>query len=225
LSGDHQLTNAALSIALCKMWLQRTNKAKEPETIEEIVSMKTIPKSFVDGLESCFWPGRGQKIPLENHNITLYLDGAHTPESMEACRKWFFEKATTSPNLKVLVFNCNTSRDPSTLLSAMATSHFDRVIFSTNETGKSHILEDKRPTSEKHAHLVWQQKNHDTWRSLSNSSEDKCKVVENLPEVLEELYKFEKENQSTHIDVLSTGSLYLVGGWLELLKPEMCDVI
>ena len=215
--------NAALAIVLSKVWLQRTGRATCPESLEDIVSLKNIPSSFIDGLERCQWPGRGQKINLENHSLTIHLDGAHTPESMEACRKWFFDRSTTSSeSLKVFVFNCNTSREPSTLLKAMAQCHFDLIIFTTNELGKSHILEDKRPNKEKQsAALEWQHKNHQTWLSLSD--QHNCKIAASIPEVLNLLYLFEKGNPTKHVDVLCTGSLYLVGGWLEILKPEMCD--
>ncbi len=41
------------------------------------------------GLKNTFWPGRGQIINYKNKKF--YLDGAHTPESMECCSKWFEE--------------------------------------------------------------------------------------------------------------------------------------
>lgn len=46
---------------------------------------------FSLGLESCVWPGRCQII--EKSGITLYLDGAHTNQSLKHCAKWF-EKAS-----------------------------------------------------------------------------------------------------------------------------------
>lgn len=41
------------------------------------------------GLESCIWPGRCQII--EKNSVTLYLDGAHTKQSLKHCAKWFAE--------------------------------------------------------------------------------------------------------------------------------------
>jgi len=225
LQGEHQKMNAAVAVALSKILLQKTNKSKETESLDEIISMKNLSDNFLRGLEKCEWPGRGQKISLEGHSITLHLDGAHTPESMEACKSWFFDQKTTSrDSLKILVFNCNTSREPATLLKNMVRCQFDLVLFTSNETGKSHILEDKRPNKEKQtASLNWQHKVHDIWISLSGT--ENCKIVGSIPETLEQLYQFEKENPHKKIEVLSTGSLYLVGAWLELLKPEMCDTI
>jgi len=154
------------------------------------------------------------------------LDGAHTPESMKACKNWFFDKATTTTaSLKALVFNCNTNREPTTLLREIAHCHFDFVLFTTNDTGKIHLLEDKRPTKHNSpTPLDWQQKNMDIWLSLSDSSSENCKIVDSIPSVFEQLYTFEKTHPSQKVDVLITGSLYLVGACLELLKPDMCDV-
>lgn len=62
-----------------------------------------MPESFVRGLSTAHIPGRAQIVhdtyPESNNSLevfensygdlTFYLDGAHSPESMEACAKWF----------------------------------------------------------------------------------------------------------------------------------------
>jgi folylpolyglutamate synthase/dihydropteroate synthase len=43
--------------------------------------------TMLRGLKECQWPGRAQII--DQHPITYFVDGAHTPESMVVCRYWF----------------------------------------------------------------------------------------------------------------------------------------
>ncbi|KAK4773035.1 hypothetical protein SAY87_028054 [Trapa incisa] len=102
LSGEHQLVNAGLAVSLCKCWLQKTgnwnNLIRAKEDDEEY-----IPEAFLKGLSTARLSGRAQIVhdtPLVLHSSTnasgdtmgklvFYLDGAHSPESMEACAKWF----------------------------------------------------------------------------------------------------------------------------------------
>ena len=62
-----------------------------------------MPDEFIRGLSTAHFPGRAQIIydspPNSDHSeiasencggeLIFYLDGAHSPESMEACAKWF----------------------------------------------------------------------------------------------------------------------------------------
>jgi len=60
--------------------------------------------------------------------LTVYLDGAHTPESMVTCAQWFAQVTAQQQDqqqqqpdqqrqvLRVLIFNCMKERDPSILL-------------------------------------------------------------------------------------------------------------
>ncbi|KAJ7533027.1 hypothetical protein O6H91_13G030300 [Diphasiastrum complanatum] len=148
LAGDHQLINAALAVALCNTWiLKRGSK-------EHVAMAKQdggLPELYVKGLKNVHLSGRAQVVrdtlldSCENvvsKSITFYLDGAHSPESMEACAKWFCEATRlaspvnkSSPDSagsngalgiqanseaaqyelgirKVLLFNCMPERDP-----------------------------------------------------------------------------------------------------------------
>lgn len=42
------------------------------------------------GLRLCKWAGRNQVV--QQGNVTYYLDGAHTPQSMEASAQWFLSE-------------------------------------------------------------------------------------------------------------------------------------
>ena len=59
----------------------------------------TLPHQFIKGLSSAHLQGRAQIVPdLQlnsendkdgNSSLVFYLDGAHSPESMETCARWF----------------------------------------------------------------------------------------------------------------------------------------
>lgn len=54
-----------------------------------------LPESFKRGLATTKWPGRCQTVHDPNRrDVTWYLDGAHTIESLGCCMQWF-----TSPGV------------------------------------------------------------------------------------------------------------------------------
>lgn len=116
LVGDHQYVNAGLAIKLCSTWLQNTGHL-EPDSIDQNVStikaistidgqekqnhffnpwiQNSLPQQFIKGLMTATLQGRAQIIPDPSPDIesvgdlVFYLDGAHSPESMEVCADWF----------------------------------------------------------------------------------------------------------------------------------------
>ncbi|KAH1262459.1 Folylpolyglutamate synthase [Glycine max] len=98
LSGDHQFYNAALAVSLSRCWLQRTgNWGKKYQ------KDSNLPDEFIRGLSTAHFSGRAQIVYDSSPNsdcseilskncggeLIFYLDGAHSPESMETCAKWF----------------------------------------------------------------------------------------------------------------------------------------
>ncbi|XP_027329270.1 folylpolyglutamate synthase-like isoform X2 [Abrus precatorius] len=85
LEGEHQYFNAGLAIALCSTWLKRTGH------LGDIY----LEQTFIKGLTSASLQGRAQIVPdqhIENersNELVFFLDGAHSPESMEVCARWF----------------------------------------------------------------------------------------------------------------------------------------
>lgn len=59
----------------------------------------SLPQQFIEGLANASFQGRAQIVPdpfisLDDQNcntggLVFYLDGAHSPESMEMCARWF----------------------------------------------------------------------------------------------------------------------------------------
>ncbi|KAI9156824.1 hypothetical protein LWI28_012749 [Acer negundo] len=91
LVGEHQYLNAGLAIALSSTWLQRTGH------LEVSYHQQTgpLPEQFIKGLTTANLQGRAQIVPDRIINterpgdLVFYLDGAHSPESMEICARWF----------------------------------------------------------------------------------------------------------------------------------------
>ncbi|XP_057523081.1 folylpolyglutamate synthase-like [Amaranthus tricolor] len=91
LDGEHQFLNAGLAVALCSTWLQRTGHVEIPYHI----NTTSLPEQFIKGLTSASLQGRAQIVPDQyinaegSGNLVFYLDGAHSPESMDVCGRWF----------------------------------------------------------------------------------------------------------------------------------------
>ncbi|KAJ6902182.1 hypothetical protein NC651_019840 [Populus alba x Populus x berolinensis] len=91
LEGEHQYLNAGLAIALSFTWLQRTGHHE----FTHIEQASSLPEQFIKGLTTASLQGRAQIVTDQYINaesygdLVFYLDGAHSPESMEMCARWF----------------------------------------------------------------------------------------------------------------------------------------
>ncbi|KAL5101971.1 hypothetical protein RYX36_006298 [Vicia faba] len=91
LEGEHQYLNAGLAIALCSTWLKRTGHLGDTN----LERTDTLPEQFIKGLTSASLQGRAQIVTdthfksEQSNELVFYLDGAHSPESMEVCARWF----------------------------------------------------------------------------------------------------------------------------------------
>ncbi|XP_063937261.1 folylpolyglutamate synthase isoform X7 [Daucus carota subsp. sativus] len=91
LHGDHQYVNAGLAIALSSTWLQKTGHLN----FNYLDGTSSLPEQFIKGLTTAALQGRAQIVPDQfidterQEDLVFYLDGAHSPESMEVCAKWF----------------------------------------------------------------------------------------------------------------------------------------
>ena len=84
LSGNHQKINAALAATLITEWIR----------LKRLSGMELSPqnpsyddeKALNAGLRDAKWPGRCQILQSPRFpNVSWYLDGAHTKESLEVC--------------------------------------------------------------------------------------------------------------------------------------------
>lgn len=152
LAGSFQKSNASLAVAVTAAHLRALNVPHIPAPL----SNDSLPPEFRRGLETVQWGGRCET--RRDGNVTWYIDGAHTLESIEAAAAWFASQTSrpsaeadalqTPPRAKqrrVLLFNQQT-RDAPRLARALHASlskavgscsadpPFTHTIFCTNVT-------------------------------------------------------------------------------------------
>ncbi|CAN6323570.1 unnamed protein product [Urochloa humidicola] len=253
LHGEHQYMNAGLAVALANTWLEKQGHLDRIH----VKHSDTLPDHFIKGLSSACLQGRAQIVPDPqvysendkhgNSSLVFYLDGAHSPESMEMCARWFahvtnndriqqvsLEQPHTDRNSrKILLFNCMTVRDPQRLLPCLLDTcaqngiHFDQALFVPNQSQYNKLGSLASPPSQREQiDLSWQLSLQMVWESLPHSnkglnganSSRTSSVFESLPLSIQWLRETAQQNQSTQFQVLVTGSLHLVGDTLRLLK-------
>ncbi|KAK4404333.1 Folylpolyglutamate synthase [Sesamum angolense] len=179
LEGEHQYMNAGLAIALCSTWLQRTGHVG----INYLNQTTSLPDEFIKGLATASLQGRAQIVPdqfIESESpgdLVFYLDGAHSPESMDVCANWFclatkedspynqcsdskgLQKSGQNGSLKknvaqILLFNCMSVRDPQLLLPRLVNAC------------ASHGGSVASPAADAQVDLSWQMTLQRLWESL-----------------------------------------------------------
>ncbi|KAF8780259.1 hypothetical protein HU200_001930 [Digitaria exilis] len=249
LHGEHQYINAGLAVALASTWLEKQGHK------DSIPLNRTdpLPDHFIRGLSNASLQGRAQIVPDsqvnsgegKNSSLVFYLDGAHSPESMEICAKWFSnitnddskltssaEQSQNSKSQKILLFNCMSVRDPMRLLphlldvSTQNGVHFDVALFVPNQSQYNKLGSNtSAPAEPEEIDLSWQLSLQAVWEKLLQDKAgaginraNSSQVFASLPLAIEWLRKNAQEYQSTSFEVLVTGSLHLVGDVLRLIK-------
>ncbi|CAN8257062.1 unnamed protein product [Cochlearia groenlandica] len=196
LDGEHQYLNARLAVSLASTWLRHIGKLE----VQSLSQMSVLPEQFIKGLATTSLQGRAQVVPdqfIESQNsqdLVFYLDGAHSPESMEVCAKWFSlaikgdNQSRSSEHLvigsshdkvscqQILLFNCMSVRDPNLLfphlrdICAKYGVHFKKALFVPNmsvyhKVGTAADL----PEDDPHVDLSWQFTLQKVWESLIQS--------------------------------------------------------
>jgi len=164
----------------------------------------------------------------------LFIDGAHTIESLKVCLDWFKSKTHKSSNRKYLLFNVTGDRDAEKILQIIENyGIFDCAMFSPNvasvvvgmNNDSYNVLQQNN--SEKFSsyatcwtnlvdHRLLKSKNDESRFSRNNSV---AQVFNSVTEVLSFLDNKCATNRE-EIDVLVTGSLHLVGATLSALSNE-----
>ena len=81
IQGSHQLQNANLAVHMTRAFL----RSQAPE-----LSETAFEAAVKEGVQTAKWPGRCQSVPdSETKQLTWFLDGAHTIDSLECCIQWF----------------------------------------------------------------------------------------------------------------------------------------
>lgn len=103
LGGQHQQWNAAVASAVAELLSDR---------------FPGIPQAIRRGLDEVTWPGRFEKIALDD-DIAIVFDGAHNDEGAEALVR-AFQAEGTPPEHTTLVFGALADKDFRAMLSAVA---------------------------------------------------------------------------------------------------------
>ncbi|KAI9774229.1 MAG: Folylpolyglutamate synthetase, partial [Geoglossum umbratile] len=227
LDADFQKDNASLAIAIAAAHLQKLGN--------NISAASHLPPEFKRGLQLVRWSGRCEV--RHEGAIDWYIDGGHTLESIEVAGTWFASKLAlplVAPQprrrTRILFFNQQT-RDASalaialykTLASALSDANpFTHAVFCANVTFASHgyspDLFSINYTTESSdvGTLSVQRRLADTWKGLDPSAQ--VKVVGTIEEAVALVRAISKKED---VACLVTGSVHLVGGFLEVLETGL----
>lgn len=238
LQGEHQYLNASLAVALCSTFLQKIGIIEDKNDTNGLLTER-----FISGLSNAYLMGRAMIVPDSElpEEIVFYLDGAHSPESMEACATWFSQQVkerNQKISEQILLFNCMTVRDPSLLLPRLRTKcidqgvEFKKAVFVPNisvynQVGGSWSKFEQRVDDS----TTWQLGLKSIWDNLARGEaktksrsdykeeEEKSSVFSSLPLAVDWLRdSARRKNKQVRFQVLVTGSLHLVGDLLRLIK-------
>ncbi|KAF2894225.1 hypothetical protein ILUMI_11950 [Ignelater luminosus] len=199
--------NASLAVTLAQAWLNL-----KTETQVNIINSEETKL----GLLKCKWPGRYQIV----HDInTFYLDGAHTPESIEVCVQWFKKETQKSTHKKILIFNVTGDRDSKDLLNKLRACSFEEVYFVPNKATKNDKEDNQNFNIGTDKQMARCYVHHNLWIELehTNNTYSKAQLVKVLPSVLEAI----QECNNANCSLLITGSLHLVGAALSIIDPQL----
>ncbi len=233
LAADFQKTNASLAISVAAAHLRALGRTEIPADI----ATSSLPAEFKRGLEQVQWGGRCET--RRERNIAWYIDGGHTLESIEVAGKWFASQiAASSSNTnnnsnkrkRVLLFNQQT-RDAGALAKALHktlaeaildSKPFTHAVFCSNltfkEGGYKADLVSVNASSKDVEELSVQRGLADTWAEIDEETE--VRVLRTIEEAVGWVRELARGggNGEGEVMVLVTGSVHLVGGFLEVLE-------
>ncbi|RDW93878.1 tetrahydrofolate synthase [Aspergillus mulundensis] len=238
LAGDFQYGNAALAVATAGELLRKVRK----QDIAADLMQQPLPAEFRKGLEEAQLEGRCQ-TRHEKH-VSWYIDGGHTQESIKLAGQWFASQiqadsssqASAAKKLRVLIFNQQT-RDSNALAQALhetlqtalgSGSPFTHAIFCTNvtykEAGYRPDLVSMNQDGAAIEKLQVQKGLAEKWNSIDPSAEVKVfATIEEAVDFTRELASREEsriEGDEAPIMAFVTGSLHLVGGFLDVIETK-----
>lgn len=224
LQADFQKVNASLAVAIAQEWLSKSGIEVRNDSASERIKA---------GLGDVQWGGRCET--RQETGITWYIDGGHTLESIELAGQWFAEQLQTQQgkadnnSTRVLIFNQQT-RDASALAKALHDTlsmalgdqkPFAHAIFCTNttfrETGFRPDLISVNESPSDVQKLRVQNRLAATWAEIDPSTH--VQVFRSIEEAVAAVRALAtRRSGSENVTALVTGSLHLVGGFLEVFE-------
>jgi dihydrofolate synthase/folylpolyglutamate synthase len=117
LAGSHQISNAALAVALAREAARRMGRVLQPQAVKR-------------GLAETRWPGRLERVAAD-----VLLDCAHNPEGAEA-----LAAALPAASRRALVVSIVQGKDAAAMLASLC-PHFDVVVATRSQSERSHAPE------------------------------------------------------------------------------------
>ncbi|CAH6719228.1 folylpolyglutamate synthase [[Candida] jaroonii] len=223
LLGSFQRQNAALACKLAAKHLQILGITEDLPNED----LTYLPELFKKGLKETKWDGRCQIIPSSRYpnfpDITWYIDGAHTKESIDVASEWI-KNTLTSSKPKVLIFNQQGRDTADELLKELYNNlnghvQFDYIIFCTNitwSTGYNAELVSMNNSKDAIDQLIVQKGFEKVWKELDNNShQPEIKIFKEIELSLNFIKDLNKS-----LEVFVCGSLHLVGGVLSVLDND-----
>ena len=241
LGGEYQKENASLAIAVATSHLRTAGIIEGIGSLDKLIaSLEKLSPQFTKALETTRWPGRWEV--RKEGNIEWLIDGAHTPDSLEATAHWYLSKLEDAlnedvlPTATMLIFN-QQDRDAQSLLRTLLTvlggkgpnirlkpftgqSRFDRIRFSAHKKMFTYAafctnipFKSQVP---KDLDLRPQEETAKVYESIaSNSLNISYGSVEEAVRLARRV-----SNGDEKVLVLVTGSLHLVGALLTVLARD-----
>ena len=231
LAADFQKINASLAIQLAASHLTSLGY---PNPIPDANS--PLPEQFIDGFKQVRWPGRCE-VRRES-GIRWHIDGGHTLESIRLAGEWFASQVSSAVRPKqdntprFLLFNQQT-RDAPALAKALHETlarslgdqkPFSHVVFCTNVTsvnaGYRPDLSSSNMNGKDVQELTVQKMLKATWVEMDPQTvvEVKGTVEEAVQWVRDVVDERRGGGEKGDTMALVTGSLHLVGGFLDILE-------
>lgn len=243
LAGVFQYSNASLAVAAAAEYIRKTGIEDIPQdTLEQ-----QLPEKFRKGLEATRLGGRCET--RNERGVSWYIDGGHTLESIKLAGQWFASQidsspssATTGQNPRVLIFNQQT-RDSNALARALhktltealgSGTPFTHAVFCTNVTYKNAgyrpDLVSMNTNAEDVDRLRVQKSLAQTWQTVDPQADVRVfntieEAVDFTRELAADARKTSSSLEAAPVKTFVTGSLHLVGGFLDVIetKPEKQD--
>ncbi|XP_050519960.1 folylpolyglutamate synthase, mitochondrial [Daktulosphaira vitifoliae] len=216
-----QEINASLAIQLVNFWINRhkfnelTNKCKIGSQGIKQAPVWKLTSNDLHVFENFKWPGRNQVL-CKAPNLTYYLDGAHTVESIELCKKWFTQliDPSSKKTKNILIFNVTGKRDYETFLKILLSENrIDLVILCPIVT---YLNENRPDTIDVNCDYK-----EELERCQQIKGTVKCcnvEVLGSIQQTINFVSQLSSSNNDLQFQILVTGSLKLVGGVLDVLK-------
>lgn len=225
LEGEFQRYNAQLGLFLARYWIRYhadSNNAVSLDTLAQRskeVMQAPLTEGERKGLLDAKWRGRAQRIPLvfegdvcrqsengSSSQVVAYVDGAHTAESCQLALNWFESESSQNATgaRRVLICNFKPNKQVDDMLQVLSKSKWDLVVFTPSAVSGPQDCS-------------WQRGLQERWPLVKK---DNCVVSNDLTDALQRTKSL--NGQSTQVFI--TGSLYLAGATLELLKWPADDL-